>query len=116
MEKTKVTTKFMAATSFTDHFDTFDQAKAFVDREVDKLRAFYKSLRVKPNADLKVEPSLNMQGDMIVKVFHPIAGLYNVQANFLVIFRIEKSFDLQYVDSVNLAFDTPIKEPKEQLV
>lgn len=105
MANVKVTTKFLASASFTDEFYEFETAKQFVDREIEKLQAFYRTAIGRQTVNLTVQRSLNSNGDMIVKVLHPVVRLFNVQANFLVLFRIEHGLSYE-----------PLEEQHEQVV
>lgn len=98
MANVKVTTKFLASASFTDEFYEFETAKQFVDREIEKLQAFYRTVISRQSVNLTVQRSLNTNGDMIVKVLHPVVGMFNVQANFLVLFRIERGLKYEEIE------------------
>lgn len=98
MPGVKVTTRMMASQTFIDEFADFTTAKKFVDREIEKLQAFYRTVMSRQSITLTTQEELTMHGDMIVRVLHPAVKLFNIQANFLVLFRIDRGLEVEVLD------------------
>lgn len=94
----RVTTRFMAIETFRDEFPDFATAKQFVDREIEKLQAFYKTVINRQTVHLVIQKELTMRGDMIVRVLHPAPTMFGTTANFLVLFRIDNGLVVEPIE------------------
>jgi len=81
--------KFLAACEKTTDYESSSEAELAVGSLISSLQCFWKANHI-TGAELKVEEKVSISGNHIWQLFAPVQGRYKVQANLLVLFRLEE--------------------------